>query len=135
MDQPDYADLIAAALAARRQAYTPYSHFAVGAAALTGSGTLFPGCNIENAAYPATVCAERVALFSAYAVGEHDIAALAVVTDTDDVARPCGVCRQVIAELAPRCTVILLNLRGDQQFCTPQDLLPHSFGAAHLSNS
>lgn len=135
MDQPDYAALTAAAAAARSLAYAPYSRFLVGAAALTASGRIFPGGNIENAAYPMTVCAERVALFSAYAAGEREIVALAVVTDTDDVASPCGACRQVIFELAPRATLVLANLAGRQLLTTPQELLPHGFGPAQLDEA
>jgi cytidine deaminase len=135
MSRPDYAALIAAALEARGRAYAPYSHFHVGAAALTASGEIFQGSNIENAAYPMTICAERVALFNAYAAGEREIVALAVVTPTDDVASPCGACRQVISELAPNCAVLLLNLTGTQRIVTPQDLLPHGFGAHQLEDA
>lgn len=135
MEQHDYTALIRAAQAGRERAYAPYSGFAVGAAVLTASGQIFPGCNIENAAYPVTLCAERVALFSAYAAGERDIVAIAVITATDAVASPCGACRQVILELAPHSTVLLLNTRGDQQITTPQALLPAAFGASHLSQA
>lgn len=135
MNQPDYVALAKAALAARTRAYAPYSRFAVGAAVLTASGKIFPGGNIENAAYPMTMCAERVALYSAYAAGEREIIALAVVTPTDDVASPCGACRQVILELAPHSTVLLLNNQGGQRICTPQELLPHGFGAQQLDEA
>jgi cytidine deaminase len=133
MTRPDYAALAAAALEARGRAYAPYSHFQVGAAALTAGGRIFLGGNIENAAYPMTVCAERVAIFSAYAAGEREIVALAVVTPTDDVASPCGACRQVIFELAAHCEVLLLNLSGAQRLVTPQDLLPHGFGPTQIT--
>lgn len=123
----EYTDLIDAAQTARARAYAPYSGFAVGAAALTASGRVFLGCNIENAAYPAAVCADRIALFSAYAAGERDIVALAVIADTEGPVSPCGVCRQVILEIAPRCTVILANLRGEALMTTPQALLPGGF--------
>lgn len=135
MEQHDYAALIRAAQAGRAQAYAPYSQFAVGAAVLTASGKIFPGCNIENAAYPVTICAERVALFSAYAVGERDIIAVAVITATAGVASPCGACRQVLLELAPHSTVLLLNTRGDQHITTPQELLPAAFSAGQLSEA
>ena len=124
---PDYAALVAAARAARERAYCPYSHFAVGAAALTASGRIFPGCNVENAAYPATICAERTALLSAYAAGEREIVALAVIADTPEPVSPCGTCRQVILELAPGCTVALANTHGDIRLTTPQELLPGGF--------
>jgi cytidine deaminase len=135
VDQPDYAALAEAAAAARSLAYAPYSGFLVGAAVLTASGRIFPGGNIENAAYPMTVCAERVALFSAYAAGERTIVALAVVTDTADVASPCGACRQVIFELAPKSQLLLLNLRGAMRATTPQELLPGGFGPGQLEEA
>jgi cytidine deaminase len=124
---PDYTELVAAARAARSRAYCPYSGFAVGAAALTASGRVFPGCNVENAAYPTTVCAERTALLSAYAAGERAILALAVVADTPDPVSPCGTCRQVVLELAPNCTVVLANMRGATLLISPQELLPGGF--------
>ena len=130
--QPDIPALVAAASAARERAYTPYSRFPVGAAVLTASGRIFPGCNIENAAYPACLCAERVALTSAYAAGEREIVALAVIADTPTPVSPCGTCRQVIYELAPRCTVALANTRGDVRLTTPQDLLPGGFTSEDL---
>jgi cytidine deaminase (EC 3.5.4.5) len=115
VELPEYAALVEAAVAAQALAYAPYSQFRVGAAVLTASGRIFKGANIENAAYPMTICAERVAIFSAYAAGERQIVALAVVTPTDDVASPCGACRQVIFELAPQSTVLLLNRHGKHQ--------------------
>ena len=135
MDQPDYAALMDAALEARSLAYAPYSNFQVGAAVLTASGRIFRGGNIENAAYPMTVCAERVALFSAYAAGEREIVALAVVTDTEDVASPCGACRQVIFELAQQSALVLMNLHGEQRRTTPGELLPGGFGARQLEEA
>lgn len=132
MDQPDYAALATAAINARALAYAPYSRFQVGAVVLTTTGRLFLGGNIENAAYPMTICAERVALFSAYAAGEREIVALAVATDTADVASPCGACRQVIFELAPRARLLLVNLAGAQRFTSAAELLPHGFGPPQL---
>ena len=129
---PDYRQLVAQASAARERAYCPYSGFAVGAAALTASGRVFPGCNVENAAYPACLCAERVALTSAYAAGEREIVALAVIADTPAPVSPCGTCRQVIHELAPRCTVALANIHGDMRLTTPQELLPGGFTGEDL---
>ena len=134
-ENPDYSTLVTAALDARKRAYAPYSHFAVGAAVLTASGTVYPGCNIENAAYPATVCAERVALWSAYAAGEREIVAVAVVTATEGPASPCGTCRQVIAELAPTCVVILTNLHGNTIEMRPDQLLPHGFSKVQLDEA
>jgi cytidine deaminase len=123
----DYTALVEAARAARERAYARYSRFAVGAAVQTADGQIFHGCNIENAAYPATICAERVALFSAYAAGCREISAVAVIADTPGPVSPCGSCRQVLLELAPASTVILANLRGDTRQTTPQELLPGGF--------
>jgi cytidine deaminase len=128
----DYTALIDAAREARERAYAPYSRFAVGAAVLTKSGQLFLGCNIENAAFPATVCAERTALFSAYAAGEREVLALAVVADTEGPVSPCGTCRQVIFELAPHSTVILANMHDAQVITAPHQLLPGGFTADSL---
>ncbi len=130
--RPDYTDLVEQARAARERAYIPYSHFAVGAAVQTATGRVFPGCNVENAAYPATICAERVALASAYAAGERAITAIAVVADTPGPVSPCGTCRQVLLELAPDCTVLLTNLRGELRMTTPRDLLPAGFTSESL---
>jgi cytidine deaminase len=127
---PDLADLLAVAAAARQRAYCPYSRFAVGAAALTASGVTFPGCNIENAAYPSTICAERVALFNAYAAGEREIVALAVIADTPGPVSPCGGCRQVILELAPRAIVVMANLGGAWRVASISELLPDGFSSA-----
>jgi cytidine deaminase len=124
---PDTTELVALASAARERAYCPYSGFAVGAAVRTASGSVFRGCNVENAAYPAAICAERAALISAYAAGEREIVALAVIADTPEPVSPCGTCRQVIHELAPRCTIVLANMRGDIRLTTPQELLPGGF--------
>ena len=131
-NRPDLDALLQAARQARERAYAPYSRFAVGAAALTASGRVFPGCNIENAAYPSTICAERVALTSAYAAGERDVVALAVVADTSVPVSPCGTCRQVIHELAPNATVVLANMGAALQVVTPRELLPFGFDSSEL---
>jgi cytidine deaminase len=135
MPQPDYTELITVAMTARERAYVPYSRFAVGAAVLTASGAIFPGCNIENAAYPVTLCAERVALFGAYAAGERDILAVVVITDTYGPALPCGACRQVLIELAPHSVLLLHNLRGAEHMTTPAELLPLHFGSTQLDEA
>jgi cytidine deaminase len=119
--------LITAAREARERAYCPYSRFAVGAVVQTQDGRLFQGCNVENAAYPACICAERAALVSAYAAGERSVAVIAVIADTPGPVSPCGICRQVIAELAPQCTVVLANMRGAIQVTNPLELLPGAF--------
>ena len=119
--------LIQEAAQARLKAYTPYSHFKVGAAVQTKSGKIFQGCNIENSSFGATVCAERVALFTAYSQDEREIEAIAVVADTDTPCPPCGICRQVIIELAGDVDVILANLRGDVRVLKASELLPEAF--------
>lgn len=125
--------LINQAKAARDKAYTPYSKFNVGAALLTKDGKVYNGCNIENAAYSMTNCAERTALFKAVSDGDKDFAALAVVADTKRPVPPCGACRQVIAELCPRdMKIILTNLQGDIEELTVEELLPGAFSAEDL---
>lgn len=119
--------LIQAATAARLNAYAPYSHFKVGAAVQTKSGMIFQGCNIENSSYGATVCAERVALFNAYTHGEREIEIIAIVTDTQPPSPPCGICRQVILELAGDIEIILANLVGESKVFTISELLPEAF--------
>jgi len=125
--------LLTAALQAQQRAYAPYSQFAVGAAVLTANGQMFTGANIENASYPLTICAERVALFCAYMATAEPVIALAVVTPTPTVASPCGACRQVIFELAPQAQIVLLNHDGsERRLTTPQELLPFGFGPEQL---
>lgn len=118
--------LIEAALEARRWAYAPYSHYAVGAALLTESGKVYEGVNIENAAYPTTICAERVAVFKAVSEGERAFTAIAVVTSNGGT--PCGSCRQVLAEFGVDTVVIIANTQGEVvRESTVADLLPGAF--------
>ena len=125
--------LIQEAKSAREMAYTPYSKFKVGAALLTKDGKIYKGCNIENAAYSMTNCAERTAIFKAFSEGDVEYAAIAVVADTTRPVPPCGACRQVISELCPKdMKVILTNLQGDQQELTVEELLPGAFTAEDL---
>jgi cytidine deaminase len=132
MADVDFHALLGMARMARGRAYVPYSHYPVGAALLCGSGKVYPGCNVENAAYPATMCAERTALFAAVAAGEQEFVALAVVADSDRPVPPCGVCRQVLLELAPDMPVLLANLHDAERRTTPRELLPDGFVAADL---
>lgn len=118
--------LLKAAQAALNQAYAPYSGIRVGAAVLTDSGQIYTGCNLENSSYSLTVCAERTAIFHALAHGEKGFLALAVVTDSELVASPCGACRQVLAEFAPRLPVIFANPQGTVVF-NVAELLPQAF--------
>nr|BAL58013.1 cytidine deaminase [uncultured Chloroflexota bacterium] len=132
--RPDeWKELIKQAIEARKNAYAPYSHYKVGAALLTRSGKIYRGCNIENAAYTPSVCAERTAVFKAVSEGETEFVAIAVVTA--DGGAPCGVCRQVLREFAPHLTIIMADLEGRHQVLTLSDLLPHSFGPENLQNS
>jgi cytidine deaminase len=123
--------LIEAALAARQWAYAPYSNYRVGAALLTASGRVYEGVNIENAAYPAGICAERVAVFKAVAEGERDFFAIAVATANG--GSPCGSCRQVLAEFSLGARVIIVDETGRVvQETTVRDLLPGAFGPQDL---
>jgi len=128
--------LISEARAAREKAYAPYSNFKVGAAVLTRDGKIYHGCNIENAAYGLTNCAERTALFAAIADGYKpgDFAKIAVVGATEGPISPCGACRQVILELGGAdLVVILANLESAVGITSPASLLPGAFSNADLS--
>lgn len=127
-------ELIEEAKKARDKAYVPYSKFKVGAALLTADGKVYHGCNIENAAYSMCNCAERTALFSAYAHDDKKFTKLAVVADTDGPVAPCGACRQVISELCEKdMPVVLTNLHGDIKELTVQELLPGAFSPEDLN--
>ncbi|SFC19164.1 cytidine deaminase [Bacillus sp. OV322] len=130
----DKKTLIQEAIEARKQAYTPYSKFQVGAALLTADGRVYQGCNIENASYGLTNCAERTAIFKAVSEGAKGIQAIAVVGDTEGPVSPCGACRQVIAEFSDENTKIYLtNLKGDVTETTIKQLLPGYFAASDLN--
>ena len=126
-------ELVQEALKARERAYVPYSKFKVGAALLATEGRVYYGCNIENASYGATNCAERTAVFSAIAEGVTNFSALAVVADTTDPCAPCGVCRQVLVEfLAPDTAIYLANVHGDIEETNIKQLLPGAFTKKQL---
>ena len=123
-------DLVAAAREAQASAYAPYSNFTVGAAVLLSDGTVYQGCNIENASFGLTVCAERVAIFHAVAAGRMDIAAIAVSTSAPKLCKPCGACRQVIAEFSRAdnpIVIISTTQSGLSATETITDLLPDNF--------
>ncbi len=126
------AQLIEAAVQVRERAYAPYSHFAVGAALRGRSGRIYTGANVENASFPLTICAERAALFKAVSEGEREFDAIAVVTSSG--ATPCGACRQVLAEFAPRLRVIVADLDAHSSVFSIAELLPHGFDARKLSD-
>ena len=123
--------LLAAALAARENAYAPYSKFKVGAAVETADGHIFTGCNVENASYGLTCCAERNAVFAAIGRGARSFKALCVVADTEEPVAPCGACRQVLAEF-PFEKIILANCKGLTKIMTVAELLPYGFGPEAL---
>lgn len=125
--------LIDLANKARAQAYAPYSNYRVGAALRTKSGRVFTGVNVENAAYPTTICAERVAVFKAVSEGEREFEALAVVTDNG--GSPCGSCRQVLAEFGLDTIVLIADGQGKLvKEMTVQQLLPEAFSPKDLEN-
>ena len=127
----DKMKLVALAIEARQMAYMPYSHYPVGAALRTRSGRFFTGCNIENAAYPTSMCAERVAIFKAVAEGEQQFDAIAVVTANG--GSPCGGCRQVMAEFGLETVVLIANAGGKIMVeTTVGALLPEAFTPGHL---
>lgn len=126
--------LIESAIEARRWAYAPYSNYAVGAALLTESGKIYDGVNIENAAYPTTICAERVAVFKAVSEGERRFTAIAVVTN--NAGTPCGSCRQVLAEFGVETLVIIADTTGRvAQQMTVAELLPGAFLPSDLGKA
>ncbi|KRD90916.1 cytidine deaminase [Priestia megaterium] len=125
--------LIDEAIAASKQAHVPYSHFHVGAALLTIDGKIYRGCNIENASYGLTNCAERTAIFKAVSEGDKQFSAIAVVGDTDGPISPCGACRQVLAEFCDDHTqIILANLKGDFVITNINEILPGYFSSKDL---
>jgi cytidine deaminase len=130
-------ELVALATEARERAYAPYSHFAVGAALLARSGKVYTGCNVENASYGLSMCAERVTVFKAVEAGEREFEAIAVVSETG--ATPCGACRQVLAEFSHGLEkegglqVIVADLQGWRWTCSLAELLPQAFTQEHLT--
>ena len=131
MKEKEIQRLINRAIVARETSYSPYSHFGVGAALLCEDGRIYEGCNIENASYGLTNCAERTAIFKAVSEGQIKFKALAVVADTEGPCAPCGACRQVISEFGiPR--IIMANLRGDYTVVDLEGLLPFRFRADNM---
>ena len=125
-------NLLDAARRARENAVAPFSKFRVGAAVRTKSGKIYAGCNVENASYGLTICAERVAIFKALSEGERGFDAVAVVTDTEKLTPPCGACRQIIWEFCGDAEVILGNLKGKSEVYHMSALLPHPFDSSNL---
>jgi cytidine deaminase len=129
---PVGAALAAAALAARENAHAPYSHFRVGAALEDSSGRVHTGCNVENATYGLTLCAERVAVFKAISEGARSFRRIAIAADTDTLTPPCGACRQILWEFCGDIEIILVNPRGKSEALQLTDLLPRAFDASYL---
>ena len=127
-----FDNLVAGARVARDNAHAPFSNFKVGAALRATSGRVFTGCNVENATYGLTVCAERVAIFKAISEGERGFDAIAVCTDTETLTPPCGACRQIIWEFCGDVDVILSNLKGQTETHKMSALFPRPFDASFL---
>src|SRR5690242_10161564 len=125
--KPSEDQLVEAALAARKHAVAPYSHFLVGAALETAEGEVVTGCNVENATYGLTVCAERVAVFKALTDGKRKFTRIAVAADTNSTTPPCGACRQILCEFCGDIPVILTNLHGKRERLQMKDLFPRAF--------
>ena len=124
--------LLEAALAARKHAHAPYSNFLVGAALEDDKGGVHTGCNIENATYGLTLCAERVAMFKGISEGARRFRRIAVAADTETLTPPCGACRQILWEFCGDIEVILVNLAGRTETCRMRDLFPRPFDDSFL---
>jgi cytidine deaminase len=131
-DHPLLGELVAAALSARNQAYAPYSKFLVSAALLSEDVRIFTGCNVENASYGLTICAERNAVFVAVAAGCRTFTHIVIATDTPQPTPPCGACRQVLFEFSPNLIIGLATPAGLQSRYTLGELLPRAFGPKSL---
>jgi cytidine deaminase len=124
--------LASAALLARENAHAPYSHFRVGAALEDSSGRVHTGCNVENATYGLTLCAERVAVFKAISEGARNFKRIAIAADTEALTPPCGACRQILWEFCGDIEITLLNPRGKSEILQLIDLFPRAFDASYL---
>lgn len=122
----DYNNLVKKAREAQEHAYSPYSKIKVGAALLTKAGKIFTGCNVENASYGATVCAERTAICKAVSEGERDFAAIAITSNQPTIT-PCGICRQTLIEFSPQMDIVFLDKENKMIIYKAVDLLPESF--------
>lgn len=130
----DYRELMKKAEEAKEKAYAPYSGFRVGAALMTREGKIYTGCNIENATYGATICAERAAIACAVANGQREFETIAIDSDAEEATFPCGICRQVIAEFGQNIKVVVGKVDGDIQVYEIKDLFPHAFTAEDMED-
>ncbi len=130
---PSVAELIRRAKEARKNAYSPYSNVRIGAAVLTSDGKIFTGCNIENASFGLSNCAERTAVFKAVSEGHRKLEAVAIVGESEDFTRPCGACRQVLIEFGPEMRVIRRGIDGFSSDLSINDLLPEPFSPTFLA--
>jgi cytidine deaminase len=130
--QVEHSPLIAAALAARENAVAPFSNFKVGAAVQDVSGRIHTGCNVENATYGLTICAERVAIFKALSEGARQFRRVAIAADTDTLTPPCGACRQILWEFCGDVEIVLANPRGKSETYRLKDLFPKPFDASYF---
>ena len=128
----DRTGTVPGAVAMLDRSYSPYSHFPVGAALECSDGTVFTGCNIENAAYGLTICAERTAIFKAISEGHRDLKRIVIAGKSEDYCVPCGSCRQVMQEFAPQMEVICLNGKGEAKHFALKELLPYGFDETWL---
>ncbi|MBM4395031.1 MAG: cytidine deaminase [Deltaproteobacteria bacterium] len=133
MDEATFQRMLDAARAAQANAYAPYSGFRVGAAVLGGSGAVFGGCNVENASYPVSTCAERGAISAAVAAGEKAIVAVLIVGTAADPVPPCGFCRQALSEFGASMQVVLVGEGGVVKERSLADLLPEAFGPSFFA--
>ena len=131
-DAATWAMLHEEAVSAMGRAYAPYSGYPVGAAALVDDGRVVTGCNVENAAYGATICAERTAMVKAVSEGHRDFDTIVIAGRSEDHCVPCGTCRQVMMEFAPDLTVICLNGKGESKRFALKELLPYGFDQSWL---
>ncbi len=129
-----YKELLSKAHEAKEKAYVPYSKFKVGAAILMKSGKIYTGCNVENASYGATNCAERTAIFKAVSEGKHEIVAIAIVGSNNEFTYPCGICRQVISEFMSEGEFIFENAKGEIKVIPFAEIFPYAFTKADLFN-